>query len=472
MPAQRYNIVVSLSKNGVPSNESETVAVVTAPNCEHAWNIKSVTETTFRFYQNSTFDSFEFTAIEVPTLATFTVNGHICYQAQTCAFPKNVSELEVSDLVSGSQCGFSFKTAMGKMSNTRYAVSSTACQTFTGYTVPELPDIDIPNDTITASSFMVQFATNSTKKFFEWRVDVYNEAGFVTNMIKSNTTNKMNISDHINPATTYRVSLVTLVPGQRSTPRNWTIYTRPLDLSPALLGNVSTNTITLTFETWRFNVSFTHITVLVNYSNAEFNGQCNTTVMSCTFAKPTNKSELHLSNLTPGTLYSIRIFTEFGGMESKEPQTILSYTAPNSISKENVAIMEKTTRLLKTTWLSVNGSISGYIVMFTCQSPNFNTYTQSFNSTVTENEATVDGLDPGTFCFLAVQTYLMNGNVGTLYGEVVTNELPESSIEAGNRQVSTTRLTAPENVHNLRSTNVTSNSKTLQWSLPSIRNGV
>ncbi|KAH3896296.1 hypothetical protein DPMN_020472 [Dreissena polymorpha] len=67
MPAQRYNIVVSLSKNGVPSNESETVAVVTAPNCEHAWNIKSVTETTFRFYQNSTFDSFEFTAIEVPT---------------------------------------------------------------------------------------------------------------------------------------------------------------------------------------------------------------------------------------------------------------------------------------------------------------------------------------------------------------------------------------------------------------------
>ncbi|KAH3896297.1 hypothetical protein DPMN_020473 [Dreissena polymorpha] len=92
------------------------------------------------------------------------------------------------------------------MSNTRYAVSSTACQTFTGYTVPELPDIDIPNDTITASSFMVQFATNSTKKFFEWRVDVYHEAGFVTNMIKSNTTNKMNISDHINPATTYRVS--------------------------------------------------------------------------------------------------------------------------------------------------------------------------------------------------------------------------------------------------------------------------
>ena len=103
--------------------------------------------------------------------------------------------------------------------------------------------------------------------------------------------------------------------------------------------------------------------------------------------------------------------------------------------------MEKITRLLKTTWLSVNGSISGYIVMFTCQSPNFNTYTQSFNSTVTENEATVDGLDPGTFCFQAVQTYLINGNVGTLYGEVVTNELPESSIEAGNRQVSTTRLT-------------------------------
>ncbi|XP_052244297.1 receptor-type tyrosine-protein phosphatase F-like [Dreissena polymorpha] len=385
-----------------------------------------------------------------------------CHDMEVCAFSKDVKILNISGLESGLLYNFSFKTAKEKEQNISYAVSKNICQTFSLYTAPELPkDITIPTERINSSSFVVQFSDHQAlNNFIDWHLDVYNNGEFITNMTQPKAISMMTISEGIQESTTYTVSIFTVALNQTSISENVTVNTRPIDTSPAQFYNVSENSIFLHFNCVDPTTKYTHIVTTTCQIN--FGGPCKPHGSNGTFERCTKPVEVKISDLKPGTLYTVTIHTSFKGMLNSVPQTISSYTTPNIVNKTSIKIASSTTSSMRVMWGNVTETFNGYNVHFNCTSPNINSKSNAtFDPTVYSNEASVSGLDPGTFCSINLTTFLKTGEFGNLFSGVVEVRLNESTNE-----------TAPGSVQSAQISETTSMRSTLHWSTPFLRNGI
>ncbi|XP_052238563.1 phosphatidylinositol phosphatase PTPRQ-like [Dreissena polymorpha] len=134
---------------------------------------------------------------------------------------------------------------------------------------------------------------------------------------------------------------------------------------------------------------------------------------------------------------------------------------PNSIQSENIDIKNLSESSISVIWTRP-GHVSGYNVTFRCISPNENsTIAPVLQTTVDKEEASVNGLDPGSFCNVSVQTFLNNGIYRILYGSVTQKHLQNSSHE-----------TAPREVRGHNISSIGSRAAVINWLTPSIKNGV
>ncbi|XP_072000221.1 receptor-type tyrosine-protein phosphatase eta-like [Engystomops pustulosus] len=199
------------------------------------------------------------------------------------------------------------------------------------------------------------------------------------------------------------------------------LYTRPGIVRNIQIGNVSTNSMDLTWLPPESNYSY-YLTEVIGdiYLNVTDISQ-----------------SLHISGLTPGNQYTISIRAVTGTDVIGDSSTVLATTMPGNIKNLNVVNITDTS--ISLSWLPPDGSASAYLIQILQKS--------SYSVTTTSTAFTVENLIPGTsYTFLVsalAVDHIVQGNSTLIFYS-----------------------TKPGKAMNLKTENVTTTSISLSWLPP------
>ncbi|KAM8900552.1 receptor-type tyrosine-protein phosphatase eta-like isoform 1-T1 [Spinachia spinachia] len=197
---------------------------------------------------------------------------------------------------------------------------------------------------------------------------------------------------HLTAGSRHSVQVFPVQCARHKHPQRTAFYTKPNRVENLLAGRVTETSVALNWSKPTGGVDFYCIKV----------GEVETN---------RSKTEvITVGKLTPGTLYSFTVLSVVNGSIWSDESSITKRTRPGKVSGLKVSAITNRSLVLK--WLEPEGQTTGYRVKaMTGRDP------VAFNETVTQTEANVTGLPPGTRVGLTV-TALADGDA--LEGDPVT----------------------------------------------------
>ncbi|KAK9516915.1 hypothetical protein VZT92_024823 [Zoarces viviparus] len=226
---------------------------------------------------------------------------------------------------------------------------------------------------------------------FKYRLEWHNGGALMT--VHTNKTLAV-LSDLI-PGTSYTISVIAVAGDNKTEGHRHTFstFTRPGEIGEPTV-STSTSSISLTWTPPRGEV--------FKYRLEWHNGGALMTVH-------TNKTFAVLSDLIPGTSYTISVIAVAGDNKTEgHRHTLTSVTKPAVI--RNLSVIDATTSSLFLNWTEPDGNASSYTVQWTARGHTINT------TTTTETSFTINQLIPGVqyeITVAAVAVNQSNGGEGT-----------------------------------------------------------
>ncbi|XP_035521032.1 receptor-type tyrosine-protein phosphatase eta isoform X2 [Morone saxatilis] len=146
-------------------------------------------------------------------------------------------------------------------------------------------------------------------------------------------------------------------------------------------------------------------------------------------SRNTNSTSTVLSDLIPGTNYTVTIIAFAGDNTSGEPYTFTVVTNPAVV--RNLSVTEVTTSSVFLTWTEPQGNASSYIVQWTAPA-------DSLNSTTTNTSFTIEDLTPG-FVYNISVIAVASSNIGERITKT-TYTRPEKPVNITVEEQGTTNL--------------------------------
>ncbi|XP_052243587.1 tyrosine-protein phosphatase Lar-like isoform X4 [Dreissena polymorpha] len=420
------------------------------PNCTTGFDIQNVTHNQVIFSVTNITDdhTFEFYVINTHSNGTTnSTNGNCDLTIQYCYVSKNTT-VAVNGLLSGTLYTFSFRTAKKEIDDT-FLVSSGICENVSFHTVPSTPtNVSVPMGFIFETNFTVNVHMLDDR-FSHLEIFACTESCII--IISNKTGDYENISlvvDKLRGATNYSIRVTAVLDNFTKSKESEPIYSITAPLPPNATLEASQNSSIELMLTTDADASFDGY--LIRYNNATER-----------HVMRENRTSALIENLHPGTRYTFRVFTVLSSITSERYATVNTFTRPSPVLTETVNITLITNSSIHLVWDSViPEDAGGYDVSCNCSSPNTNKLTTPTSSSSLPS-ASCTGLDPGTFCTIYIQTYIMNYEHGNLTGENMFIHLQNSTSEEAPGIVSYA------NVSDFNSTSVT-----LSWQIPELRNGI
>ncbi|KAM4694329.1 titin-like, partial [Discoglossus pictus] len=205
-----------------------------------------------------------------------------------------------------------------------------------------------------------------------------------------------------------------------------TLYTRPGEVKNLSVFNITTSSVSLSWEPPEGNTSSYLIQIL---GNSAFN-------------TTTTSTSVTIEDLTPGNYYTFLVSALVGENNIQGNSTDISaYTKPGEV--KNLTVLQTTTSSVSLIWESPEGSTSSYLIQIQGNS--------TFNKTVTSASVTIEDLTPGNY-----YTFLVSALVG------------ENNVQGRSIDVSayTTQRINPGEVKNVSVDQTTATSVSLKWEPP------
>ncbi|XP_077341260.1 receptor-type tyrosine-protein phosphatase eta-like [Lithobates pipiens] len=287
----------------------------------------------------------------------------------------------------------------------------------TDYTIPEVvKNLNTQNITTTSISLSWDKPDGNVSSYY---IQILEDPTFDRNV----TTTSDTITG-LTPGNYYTFLVSAVVDGGKvkGTPNITTDYTIPEVVKNLNTQNITTTSISLSWDKPDGNVSSYYIQILEDP----------------TFDRNVTTTSDTITGLTPGNYYTFLVSAVVdGGNVKGAPNITTDYTIPEVV--KNLNTQNITTTSISLSWDKPDGNVSSYYIQI-LEDP-------TFDRNVTTTSDTITGLTPGNYYTFLVSAGVDGGNVkGT---PNVTNDYP-----------------IPEVVKNLNTQNITTTSISLSWDKP------
>ncbi|XP_031757761.1 titin [Xenopus tropicalis] len=276
---------------------------------------------------------------------------------------------------------------------------------------------------------LTTYNTGTTSVFLSWQPPEGNCWYYLIQILENSTFSKTitlndTTIDGLTPGNYYTFIVTAFVgdSGMNGESANTSTYTKPGEVMNLTTYNITTNSVSLSWETPEGNTSSFLIQILGN-SNLSKNMTSNFTT---------------IDGLTPGNFYTFIVSALVGESNVRgESANTSTYTKPGEV--QNLTTYNISTTSVSLSWQPPEGICWYYLIQILKNS--------TFSRTITLNDTTIDGLIPGNYYIFIVTAFV--GDSG-IHGE----------------SANTSTYTIPGEVKNLTTYNVTINSVSLSWETP------
>ncbi|KAM9316128.1 tenascin-X-like [Gastrophryne carolinensis] len=393
-PGNYYTFLVSAQVGGNVQGKSNSTFTYTSPEVVNNLTIENITTTSISLSWDKPDGNVSSYFIQIQGDPSF--NRTVTTTSDT-----------IENLTPGNYYTFLVSAQVGGN------VQGKSNSTFT-YTPPEVvKNLTIENITTTSIYLSWEKPDGNVSSYF---IQILGDPSFNRTVTTTSDT-----IENLTPGNYYTFLVSAQVGGSvQGRPNSTFTYTPPEVVKNLIIENITTTSISLSWEKPDGNVSSYFIQIL---GDPSFNRTVTTTSDT-------------IENLTPGNYYTFLVSAQVGGSVQGRPNSTFTYTPPEVV--KNLIIENITTTSISLSWEKPDGNVSSYFIQILGD--------PSFNRTVTTTSDTIENLTPGNY-----YTFLVSAQVG-------------GSVQG--RPNSTFTYTPPEVVKNLIIENITTTSISLSWEKP------